>query len=239
MFLPLKDDTHPRTRPLVSAGLIVLNVVVFLYEASLWGGGNPAGSQAWRELISEFGLLPCRLSGRCSEPGLPPAALTAVTSMFLHGGILHVAGNMLYLWIFGASVEQALGHARFLLFYVASGLAGTIAETLVAPGSAVPMIGASGAISGVLGAYLVLFPHATVVTLLTVGVFIRLVRVPALLVLGLWVVLQLVSGLLLSGAVTDGADGMATSVAWFAHLGGFAGGIGLLLLLRPRARRAL
>jgi membrane associated rhomboid family serine protease len=135
---------------------------------------------------------------------------------------------MLYLWIFGNSVEDALGHGRFLLFYLLSGVAGVGGQALASPASAVPMIGASGAISGVLGAYLLLFPHATVLALLAAGFFIRLVHVPALIVLGLWIVLQFVNGLLSVGS----------GVAWFAHVGGFVGGMALLPALRPRTRRA-
>jgi membrane associated rhomboid family serine protease len=149
--------------------------------------------------------------------------------MFLHGGLLHVGGNMLYLWIFGDNVEDTLGHGRFLAFYLLSGIIAAVAQTAVDPTSSVPMIGASGAISGVLGAYLVLFPYATVLTLITFVFFFRLVRIPAIVVLGLWFVVQFFNGL---GSVhTPGGE---AGVAWFAHIGGFLAGMALLLIVRPR-----
>jgi rhomboid family protein len=176
----------------------------------------------------EFGLVPCRLTGVCpTASDLPSPVFTIFTSMFLHGGLFHIAGNMLYLWIFGNNVEDTLGHGRYLCFYLGSGVAAAAAQTLVGPGSHVPMIGASGAISGVLGAYIVLFPHANVLTLVVFGFFWRLVRIPALLVLGLWMVVQVLNGL--------GSLGAGGGVAWFAHIGGFFAGMALLLLLRPRA----
>ena len=151
--------------------------------------------------------------------------------MFLHGGLFHIAGNMLYLWIFGNNVEDTLGHGRFLLFYIASGAAAAATQTAVDLGSRVPMIGASGAVSGVLGAYFILFPHASVLTLVIFGFFWRLVSIPALVVLGFWMVVQILNGI--------GAFGTAGGVAWFAHIGGFAAGMGLLLAMRRRPPRAL
>jgi membrane associated rhomboid family serine protease len=148
--------------------------------------------------------------------------------MFMHGGLFHIAGNMLYLWIFGNNVEDTLGHGRYLIFYFACGVAAALAQTAVGPGSAVPMVGASGAVSGVLGAYLVLFPHAYVTTLIILGFFWRLVQVPAVVVLGFWIVVQVLNGL--------GSFGASGGVAFFAHIGGFVAGIALLFVLRPRAR---
>jgi membrane associated rhomboid family serine protease len=142
-----------------------------------------------------------------------------------------VIGNMLYLWIFGDNIEDRLGHGRFLVFYLASGVAAALAQTIMSPASRVPMIGASGAVSGVLGAYLVLFPHAGILTLLTVGFFVRMVRVPALIVLGLWIVVQVINGTVSYSMASGGGEG---GVAWFAHVGGFAAGLILLFLLRPR-----
>jgi membrane associated rhomboid family serine protease len=156
--------------------------------------------------------------------------------MFLHGSPLHIAGNMLYLWIFGDNVEDALGHARFLLFYLLAGVGAAVAQTITAPASVIPMIGASGAISGVLGAYLLLFPYATVLTLVVFGFFIRTVHIPAVVVLGFWIVLQLVNGWLTVSASMMGR-GEIGGVAWFAHIGGFLAGMVLLLLFRPRTSR--
>ena len=234
-MFPLKDDIPTRTTPFITVSLIALNVLVFLYQLSLRGEGAPDGLRAARDFILEFGLVPCRLTGACS-PGsrLLPPALTIVTSMFLHGGFLHIGGNMLYLWIFGNNVEDTLGHARFTVFYLVSGAAAAAAQTALSAASSVPMIGASGAVSGVLGAYLLLFPRANVLTLIVFGFFVRIVRVPAILVLGLWFVVQFVSGLATWGAATARGEAMGGETAWFAHLGGFLAGMVLLVALRPR-----
>ena len=234
-MFPLKDDIPTRTTPLITVALIALNVLVFLYQLSLQGEGSPDGLRASRDFILEFGLVPCRLTGAC-EPGswLLPPALTVLTSMFLHGGLLHVGGNMLYLWIFGNNVEDTLGHGRFTGFYLASGAIAAGAQTALSVTSTVPMIGASGAISGVLGAYLLLFPRANVLTLIIFGFFVRIVRVPAVLILGLWFVVQFVSGLAIWGASTLRGEAMGGETAWFAHLGGFLAGMALLFAIRPR-----
>jgi membrane associated rhomboid family serine protease len=158
--------------------------------------------------------------------------------MFLHGSPLHVAGNMLYLWIFGDNVEDTLGHGRFLLFYLLSGVAAAAAQTITSPSSTIPMIGASGAVSGVLGAYLLLFPYATILTLMIFGFFVRTVHIPAAIVLGFWIVLQLINGWLTVSASAMGR-GESGGVAWFAHIGGFLAGMLLLLLFRPRQSRRL
>jgi len=226
---PLKDDVPTLTAPWVTVGLIAVNVVVFFYQVSLQGLGSAEGVQATRDLVLEFGLVPCRLTGFCEagESLLPPV-LTVLTSMFLHGGLLHLGGNMLYLWIFGNNVEDTLGHGRFALFYLASGVVAAAAQTALSAASRIPVIGASGAVSGVLGAYLLLLPRANVLTLLVVGFFVRVVRIPAVVVLGFWFVVQFVSGLITWSGRASG------EVAWFAHLGGFLSGMALLLLLRPR-----
>jgi len=232
---PLKDDIPTRTTPFITVALIALNALVFLYQLSLQGEGSPDGLRASRDFILEFGLVPCRLTGACrSGSWLLPPALTILTSMFLHGGFLHVGGNMLYLWIFGNNVEDTLGHARFTVFYLVSGAIAAAAQTALSATSSVPMIGASGAVSGVLGAYLLLFPRANVLTLIILGFFVRIVRVPAILVLGLWFVVQFVSGLATWGAATARGEALGGETAWFAHLGGFLGGMVLLFALRPR-----
>lgn len=234
-MFPLKDDVPTRTTPFITVALIALNVLVFLYQLSLQGEGSPDGLRASRDFIMEFGLVPCRLTGACS-PGswLLPPGLTVLTSMFLHGGFLHVGGNMLYLWIFGNNVEDTLGHGRFTVFYLVSGAIAAATQTALSAASSVPMIGASGAVSGVLGAYLLLFPRANVLTLIVFGFFVRIVRVPAILVLGLWFVVQFVSGLATWGAATARGEALGGETAWFAHLGGFLAGMLLLFALRPR-----
>jgi membrane associated rhomboid family serine protease len=233
-MLPLKDDIPSRTFPSITVALIALNVGVFLYQASLSLGPEPGASRAAQAFVTEFGVIPCRLTGICALVNdFPPPAVTILSAMFLHGGLFHIAGNMLYLWIFGNNVEDTLGHGRFLVFYLLAGIAAAGAQTVVSPGSSVPMIGASGAISGVLGAYLVLFPYARVLVLLVFGFFARLVYVPAVIVLGFWIVVQFFNGIITIGTVAAG--GAETGgTAWFAHIGGFLAGIGLLFLLRPR-----
>jgi membrane associated rhomboid family serine protease len=226
-MFPLKDDLPTRSFPVVNVGLIVVNVLAFFYQVSLEIGGAGPSAEAAQAFVIEFGLLPCRLTGACYVAGdLPSPVFTIFSSMFLHGGFFHIAGNMLYLWIFGNNVEDTLGHLRFLLFYLVSGVAAAATQTLVAPDSHVPMIGASGAISGVLGAYFVLFPHANVLTVVMFGFFWRVLRIPALLVLGFWMVVQILNGL--------GSLGAGGGVAWFAHIGGFFAGMALLFVLRPR-----
>ena len=229
-MIPLRDDVPSRSVPLVTIALIVLNVVVYLYEVSLGVGGDGAA----KAFIFEFGAMPCRLTGACAGlDDFPSPMVTVFTSMFMHSiNPMHVVGNMLYLWIFGDNVEDALGHGRFLVFYLLAGVAAAIAQTLTAPRSHVPMIGASGAVSGVLGAYLLLFPYASVLILLVLGFFVRIVHWPAMIVLGLWIVVQFVNGLVTFSA--SGSGGATGGTAWFAHIGGFLAGMVLLFLIRPR-----
>jgi len=235
-LIPLKDDVPSRTVPFITLALVGLNVLVFFYQLSLQMGLEHGALRAAEDFVREFGVVPCRLTGQCRAPDDgPQPVLTVFTSMFLHGGLLHLAGNMLYLWIFGNNVEDTLGHARFLVFYLASGFAAAVAQTLVNPASEVPMVGASGAVSGVLGAYFLLFPHATVLTLVTFGFFWRFIHLPAVVVLGLWIALQFLSGYLTLSAA-GGAEG---GVAFFAHIGGFVVGMALLFVLRPRWSRRL
>jgi membrane associated rhomboid family serine protease len=229
-MLPLKDDVPSRTVPFMTVGLIAANVVAFLYQASLEMSGDPRALQAAQEFVFEFGAIPCRLTGACRAPAeFPHPALTIFTSMFLHGGLFHIAGNMLYLWIFGNNVEDTLGHGRFLLFYLFCGVAAALAQTVMNPASKIPMVGASGAISGVLGAYLLLFPYARVLTLITFGFFIRFVHIPAVIVLGFWIVVQFLNGILTVSLAGPEAGG---GVAWFAHIGGFLAGMAVVFLLR-------
>ena len=238
-MLPLKTDVPSRSTPFVSVSLIVVNVLAFLYQASLQWSDDIQTTLAAEAFVLEFGAVPCRVSGLCAAPdSFPHPLVTVLTSMFLHGGLLHVGGNMLYLWIFGDNVEDSLGHARFLVLYLASGALAAIAQVAVAPTSSLPMIGASGAVSGVLGAYLLLFPHASVLTLVTFVFFVRVVRIPAIIVLGLWIVIQLLNGLgafRASFPPTTGGSG----VAWFAHIGGFMAGLALLLIMRRWGRARL
>lgn len=235
-MIPLKDDVPSQTIPVVTLAVIGLNVAVFFYQLSLQMGTDPSAQRAAQDFVIEFGVVPCRLTGRCRIlEDFPHPVLTVFTSMFLHGGLLHLGGNMLYLWIFGNNVEDILGHGRFVIFYLVSGLAAAVAQTMINPGSAIPVVGASGAVSGVLGAYFLLFPYSTVLTLVTFGFFWRFIHLPAMIVLGLWIVLQFLSGYL-SLSAAGAAEG---GVAFFAHIGGFIAGMGLLFVLRPRRSRRL
>jgi len=229
-MFPLKDDLASRTFPFVTVLLIFANALVFVYQASLQIGAASLDPRAAEDFVLEFGLVPCRLTGACAAPSGPPhPVVTVFSSMFLHGGFLHIMGNMLYLWIFGNNVEDTLGHGRYLAFYLLSGILAALVQTAFHTDSRVPMIGASGAVAGVLGAYLLLFPHATILTLLILGFFIRLVHMPAVIVLGFWFVVQFANGLI-ERSLGDVAGG----VAWFAHIGGFLAGMALLFLMRPR-----
>jgi membrane associated rhomboid family serine protease len=229
-MIPFKDDVPSESLPYITVGLIGLNVLAFFYQVSIGMGGDPRAAEA---IVFEFGATPCRLTGACSVPGeFPNPIATVFTSMFLHGGLLHVGGNMLYLWIFGDSVEDTLGHGRYLALYLAAGVAAAAAQVAVHPRSSVPMIGASGAVSGVLGAYMLLFPFAGVHMLLVFGFFARVVRWPALVVLGFWIIIQALSGFLTFSAAAWGG-GEAGGTAWFAHIGGFLAGMALLFLIRP------
>ncbi|HVO29838.1 MAG TPA: rhomboid family intramembrane serine protease [bacterium] len=223
-MIPLYDRTPLRRFPVVNYAVIAACVGVFAWEVSVGASG---GEPAYEAMLRRLGVEPFRLlHWSPSSPGLPQP-LTIFSAMFLHGDVLHLLGNMLYLWIFGDNVESELGPLRYLGFYVASGIAAAGAQVALAPSSHLPMIGASGAIAGVLGAYFVLYPQSRVRTLLLFGFFARLADVPAWFVLGVWFVLQIASSVV---------AGDGPGVAWWAHIGGFAFGAGVTLLLRALSR---
>ena len=204
-------DVNPRQRfPVITVAIILLNVLVFLYGLTL-------SQDALQQLYLSAGVVPYDLTHNFGAP----SASDLLTSMFLHGGWLHIISNMLYLWIFGDNVEDLLGKVGFLAFYLLAGVLAALTQVVVAPTSPLPIIGASGAIAGVLGAYIVLYPKARVRTLVIFFRFARLMELPALVVLGLWFVLQFLSGIASIGATSGGGT------AWFAHLGGFV--IGCLI----------
>jgi membrane associated rhomboid family serine protease len=219
MFIPLRDENPTRRFPVITISLIALNIGLFLFQA--------LSPQGLAHYVQRMGVIPYEISHleSLAEGVRLPPPLTLFAAMFLHGSLFHLLGNMLFLWIFGNNVEDFLGPIRFVLFYLVSGLGASLFQVLFSPNSRVPMIGASGAIAGVLGAYLILFPAARVVTLVFLFFFVRLVAIPAAYVLGLWFVLQLLN------------VGMGGGVAWFAHIGGFLLGMGLVLLARGRRRR--
>ena len=215
-MIPLRDVIPSRTTPVVTVALIVVNALVFLYEFSLGPDVN--------EFIIAYGLIPSAFSWA-----------TLLTSMFLHGGFLHCAGNMLYLWIFGDNVEDRMGHGRFLTFYLLCGTAAALAQTIMSPDSVVPMVGASGAIAGVMGAYFVMYPHSRIVTLVPIFLFIQLIEVPAIFFLGIWFVMQFLSGV---GSIATAASRQpAGGVAFWAHVAGFAAGVGGVFLFRRPERQ--
>lgn len=220
-MFPLHDDNPTRSFPFITIILIVACVLIFMWQLSLGKNGQTA--------VYIFGAIPALIFGFKSLPpeaALIPAWATAFTSMFLHGGWMHLLGNMLYLWIFGNNIEDAMGKKRFIVFYLLCGLAALFANALPDPQSTIPMIGASGAISGVLGAYLLLFPHARVLVAIPFGIFIHTTRLAAGWVLGFWFVLQIVNSML-----TSGQQG---GVAWGAHIGGFVAGMVLIPFFKRR-----
>lgn len=229
-MIPLKDTNRTRTFPAVTLLLIAVNAAIFVYQLSLGSGPVLTG------FFYQFGLVPRALFsfGHWQEVGLLLGLAPLLTSMFLHAGWMHFLGNMLYLWVFGDNVEDWLGSVRFLLFYLVCGVLAALLQIAVHPGSHIPMLGASGAISGVLAAYLVLFPGARVLTFVPILFFFYLVRLPALIFLGLWFLLQFFNGALslASGDLSMGGT------AWWAHIGGFVAGLVLILKVRKSRRLA-
>ncbi len=214
-MIPLRDE-NPSTRvPFINYLLIAINILVFVYE---WSLGDASG------FVNQYALIPTRLTNEIS----PATTGTILTSMFMHAGLAHIGGNMLYLWIFGDNIEDAMGHFKYLLFYLIGGVAASAAHILTSPASQVPTVGASGAIGAVLGAYLVLYPRRRVLTLIFLGYFVRLVMIPAVYLLGFWIVMQVFSGLLTLGGPDVGG------VAFWAHIGGFLTGAVLARLFSPR-----
>ena len=218
-MIPLRDDNPSSSRPVVTVLLILTCIVVFLYVS--YGLGSEAATE---RVFSTYGATPAALM---APPNLLAKAPTLVTSLFLHGGWLHLIGNMWFLWIFGDNVEDRMGHGGFAAFYLMAGVAASATHVLVNQTSTNPLIGASGAIAGVLGAYTVLFPRARIVSLLPLGLFTRLIAIPAVLFLPLWFLMQFVSGL--ASLASAG-----TGVAWWAHVGGFIAGIVLVPIFARR-----
>jgi membrane associated rhomboid family serine protease len=232
-MIPLKDYNPTRRFPAITVALIALNILVFLQDM-LTGHYEPVLVETARGLVrvnhfvgglsARYALVPARLS---ADPG--GAWLQVFTSMFLHANWLHIGSNMLYLWIFGNNIEDVLGRFRFIIFYFGCGMAAAAAQVLSAPHSTIPMVGASGAVAGVMGAYLILYPHARVLTLLPIFFFFTFIEVPAFFIIAYWALLQFISATWISSAET--ARG---GIAYFAHIGGFVAGIALLFLFGGR-----
>jgi membrane associated rhomboid family serine protease len=213
-MIPLRDSQPSYSKPYVTISLIVVNALIFLYEISL-------DRFSLNHLIGVYGLIPDRLE-----------LYSFITSMFLHGGWLHIIGNMWFLWIFGDNVEDVLGHAKYLLFYLLCGIVAALVQVGFNAGSRVPTIGASGAIAGVMGAYMLKFPHSRIITLIPIFIFFTTIEIPAFVILIYWFVIQLFSGVGSIGYSNLSQGG----VAWFAHVGGFLAGMLLLHLFGTKQR---
>lgn len=221
-MLPLRDDNPTERPPIVTVTLITVCVLVFAYQFSL-----PA--KPGEAFVFQFGAIPSVIFSHASLPdevAAIPATLTLITSMFLHGGWMHLLGNMLYLWIFGNNIEDAMGHLKFMLFYILCGVLAALSHAFTDPSSQIPMVGASGAISAILGAYLLLYPRARVLVLMPPP-FLGTTYVPAIIVLGVWFLGQLYSGGLSLGSHSGG-------IAFFAHIGGFVAGMALVRIFKRR-----
>lgn len=217
-MIPISDDNPVRLTPFVTVALILACIGVFVWQLH-------QGPES--KVFIQYGFMPNSLmSPQFGRPDIPaiPAALTIISSMFLHGGFWHLAGNMLYLWIFGNNIEDAMGHVRFLLFYLLSGIAAALTMAYMDPASGVPMVGASGAISGVLGAYMLLYPRAKVTVLVPLLIILYPFRIAAVWVVGIWFIMQLLN------ATVSAPD--SPGVAWWAHVGGFAAGMVLTPFLK-------
>ena len=223
-MLPLSDHNPSRTTPVVNYLLIAANVLMFFWELSL-------GPDIERDLVL-VSFVPARF---WLAPFYPPNLIRILISMFLHAGWLHLGGNMLYLWIFGDNIEDRLGHFKYVIFYVLCGTVATLTHAVMNPSSRIPSLGASGAIAGVLGAYILLFPRAQVTTLIPIFVFVTVREIPAVIVLGLWFVLQLFVGVASVGVPEAQNTG---GVAYFAHIGGFVAGMLLIVIMGGYRRNA-
>jgi membrane associated rhomboid family serine protease len=236
--IPIGDENRGRRRtPYVTRLLLLANIAVWFYEVYL----NSQGAQELARFIFAWGVTPFEIWNRQDIPPLVdvPIYVTVFTSMFLHGGWLHIIGNMLFLWVFGDNIEDVMGHWRFLLFYLLAGVGAAALQIVLSTDSQTPMVGASGSISGVMAAYLALFPTGRVRVLVFLGFFVTVLALPAIIVIGFWIVLQFINGYAALGPTTAQTDG----VAYFAHIGGFIAGLALVFLFRnerehQRAKRA-
>ena len=218
-MIPIKDENPKGNVPVVNYILIIINILVFYKQPSLLND--------LKTFFNTFGVVPNELSHIIThiKNGDYSVILTTITSIFIHGGLLHLIGNMLFLWIFGDNIEYHIGHIRYLIFYLSCGLIATLSQVAVDPNSTIPVVGASGAISGVMGAYLIKYPKNKVTVLFIFFIFIRFIKIPAAYVLSFWFIYQMGHGLLSYGEPSLGG------VAWFAHIGGFLGGLFLIKLI--------
>ncbi|MDF1576982.1 MAG: rhomboid family intramembrane serine protease [Desulfobulbales bacterium] len=226
-MIPLKDNIPARRLPAVNAGLILVNVLVFILELQLGPGLD--------DFIRAYGFVPVRFMAAQSENFLDLDRFMPVySSMFLHGGFLHLLSNMWMLWIFGDNVEDSMGHRRYLLFYLLCGTVSVLAQAMASPASPVPLVGASGAIAGVLGAYFLLYPRARILAVVPIFFFFYMIELPAFVFLGLWILLQIMQGYTTYMTAAEGSG--AGGIAWWAHIGGFAAGLLLINLFKERLK---
>ncbi len=220
-MIPIRDKNPSGTFPYVTTGIIVLNVSVFIYEISL----GPELSI----FLKQYGVIPLKVNHYSQSSGLTiiNTFFPFISSTFLHGGFIHLIGNMWFLWIFGDNIEDKLGHFKYLIFYVVCGIIASSVHVIFNSQSNIPCIGASGAIAGVLGAYMVTFPHARVITIVPLFIFLQIIELPAMIVLGFWFVIQFFSGM---ASISMSSSGRG--VAWWAHIGGFVSGILIFYLIR-------
>ncbi|MBW1971398.1 MAG: rhomboid family intramembrane serine protease [Deltaproteobacteria bacterium] len=220
MFIPLKDENPTKTYPYITVSIIIVNILFFFYALF-------QGKMGINNIAYKFGAIPYTYSHFPFHlfPNALPPPFTLITSQFVHGGFFHIAGNMLYLWIFGNNIEDVIGHFRFLIYYIVAGIIASFAHIIASPSSTIPMIGASGAIAGIMGAYMVLFPRAKILTLIFFIIIIQIVRIPAIFVLGFWFFIQLLM-----------STNPNSHVAWFAHIGGFLFGVVTIKWMIKRKR---
>lgn len=224
-MIPLRDSARSRSFPYVNIIIIILNLVVYINEVML----EP---YQLNQFFYTYGLVPADVMNAIyTGAALTPVLVNFITATFVHGGWFHVLGNMLFLWVFGDNVEDRLGHGKYLLFYLAAGVAGGVAHIMTNPASTVPVVGASGAVAGVLGAYIIAFPRSRILALVPLFIIFFLTEIPAVVFIALWFVLQLFNGVASLG-------GAATPVAWWAHIGGFLIGVLLIKMLAPRRVRS-
>ena len=218
-MFPLRDTIRPQTKPIVNTSLIVINVLVFFYQYSL--------GPHFEQFIYQFGLTPVRFFWGLNHHHLADAVIPVFTSMFLHGGWLHLIGNMWFLYIFGDNVEDRVGHVPYIFFYLLCGIGSALTQTFFEKSSQLPMVGASGAIAGILGAYFMLYPHSRILTLVPIFIFIQILEVPAVVFLFFWFIWQFIQG-----SITAASSAAQGGVAWWAHIGGFLVGLALIFVFR-------
>ena len=224
-MIPLKDENPKKNLPFINFIFILTNIAVFIYQ--------PSSEELLRAFYNTYGLIPNNFINIFQNelPQILVIMQSVFSSLFVHGGFMHLAGNVLFLWVFGDNIEYAIGHFNYILFYLLCGIAATLTQVFIEPNSLIPVVGASGAISGVLGAYIIKYPKNKVTTLFIIIIFIKLVKIRAVYLLGIWFVYQLLQGYFSLGQESMGG------VAWFAHIGGFISGVILVNIFKKRPNR--